>query len=235
MRQGICLELKPPRFWIYNLLVASIALSITGCSSHRAIRLKNKSIKEWKSFQLEPIKESKAAENEKWTIYTRKIRGGDFIEYQIVGEIKASPSACLTNFKKDIKNLASGSKPEKYPTYDIVRISEDSLLTYVIHNEPFPLKNTEMSVNYTFKESDGKTMVLWREAWEESEVAPSKKLSRVESFRGSWVFNPIPENNSQATNSVKFDPKGMPRWLYEPMVTKFLKDGLAKLREDNSN
>mgnify|MGYP001952247740 CR=1 FL=1 len=235
MKSKVGLRNKISRYWISRLLMGVLVLSITNCSTQRAIRLKNKSIKEWQSFQLHPIKQSKKGENAKWTVYTRKIKGGNFIEYQIVGDINATPSECLSNFKKDIEKLAKGFNPKKYPIYEIVRNSTDSLLTYVIHNEPFPLKDTEMSVNYTFSEEKGKAGVKWREAWEESMVEPSKKLSRVESFRGSWVFTAMAGNKSQATNSLSFDPKGMPRWLYEPMVMKFLKDGLSKLRADNSN
>jgi hypothetical protein len=106
-----------------------------------------------------------------------------------------------------------------------------SLLTYVIHNEPFPLKDTEMSVRYTFlAKENGSTGVSWHEAWNESNVAPSKKLSRVEIFRGSWDFSVVDTNSCQALTSVQFNPKKIPRWFYQPMVFKFLREGFNDLR-----
>jgi len=58
-------------------------------------------------------------------------------------------------------------KASQLPTYDIRQESDESLLTYVIHNEPFPLKDTEMSVRSIFSGDEGKNVgVRWQEAWE---------------------------------------------------------------------
>lgn len=130
-------------------------------------------------------------------------------------------------------------KPELFirnPTYDIVSESKDSLLIYLIHKEPFPLKDTEMSTRYIFSNVEkGTTGVTWAEAWDESEIEPSKKLSRVETFRGSWSFAATSDNSCQATSSVQFDPKNMPMWLVEPMVNNLLIDGLEDMREMTSD
>lgn len=208
------------------------SLTFSGCSTHRAIRLKKKSIKEWRVYRLEEIKKSSANEDENWTIYSRKIKGTNFSEYKIEGNIETAPKACIAVFKQEILNQAADLENKKYPTYEIVSESKDSLLTYVIHNEPFPLKDTEMSVKYqVFNGGNGSTAVTWHEAWDESQVQLSKKLSRVETFRGSWSFTPTSSHSCQATNSVQFDTKGMPLWLVKPMVIKFLKNGLENIRE----
>ena len=221
--------------WFYPIILGVVSITFSSCSTHRAIRLRNKSIKEWSAYQFEEIKKSPDSEVEKWTIYSRKIKGTNFSEYKIEGNIEAAPKACVLVFRKDIYNQAADLNNEKYPTYDIVYETTDSLLTYVIHNEPFPLKDTEMSVMYIFfNNEDGRTGVTWREAWDESQIQSSKKLNRVETFRGSWNFTPTSNNSSQATNSVQFDPKGMPLWLVKPMVIKFLKNGLQDIRESNS-
>ena len=184
---------------------------------------------------MEEIKRSPDSEEEKWTIYSRKIKGTDFLEYKIQGDIKASSKACVAAFRRDILNQAADLNNKKYPTYEIVNQSTDSLLTYVVHNEPFPFKDTEMFVRYMFfNNEDGSTGVTWHEAWDESPIQLSKKLNRVETFRGSWIFAPTSDNSCQATNSVQFDPKGMPLWLVKPMVLKFLKNGLKDIRKKSS-
>jgi hypothetical protein len=110
--------------------------------------------------------------------------------------------------------------------------SNDSLVTYLIHNEPFPLKNTEMSVKYIFyNNGEENTGVRWHEAWDDNSVSSSKKLNRVQTFRGHWNFSLTANDSCKATNSVSFDPKKMPLWLVEPMVFKFLKNGLEDIRE----
>ena len=155
-----------------------------------------------------------------------------FLEYKIEGDIESYPKACVASFKQDLYSLANGSNIKKYPTYEIVEESKENLLTYVIHNESFPFKDTEMSVRYLFfNDEDGETGVRWHEAWKDCQVKPSKKLNRVETFRGSWNFYPSAKNSCHAVNSVQFDPKKMPLWLVEPMVFKFLKNGLENLRE----
>lgn len=58
-----------------------------------------------------------------------------------------------------------------------------------------------------------------------------RELSRVESFRGYWKFTSAPNNSSTASNGVQFDPNKMPRWLFEPMVFKFLTKGLEDSRD----
>jgi hypothetical protein len=216
---------------VYTIILGIASLTFSSCSTHRGIRLRNKSIKEWMTYQWGEIEKSPNSEDEKWTIYSRKIKGTSFLEYMIVGDIEASPTACIAAFRHDILNQAADLANKKYPTYEIVSESKDSLLRYVIHNEPFPLKDTEMSVKYIFfNDEDGSTSVTWHEAWDESQVQISKKLNRVETFRGSWNFALTSDNSWQGANSVQFDPKGMPMWLVKPMVMKFLKNGLEDIK-----
>ena len=207
----------------------TVLISFLGCkSTQNAISMETKE-EDWKVVKTDKDDEPN------WVIYTRKIAGTSFLAYKIEGDIKSSSKACISAFKQDIHNLANGSKNKMYPTYQIVDESKDSLLTYVIHKEPFPLKNTEMSIQYIFfSNEDGSTGVRWKEDWEVNPIQPSKKLSRVTSFRGSWHFSPISNNHSTGVNSVHFDPKKMPLWLVQPMVFKFLKKGLRDLRDKAS-
>ena len=194
------------------------------------VSARDRSIKEWEKHKWQVVKADKT-EKSNWKIYKRNLKGTNFLEYKIEGEIQSSPEACLEVFKNDIHELATGAENKKYPTYTISKESENSLTTYVIHDEPFPFRNTEMSIQYLFSgNEDGSKVVEWTEAWEDSQIQPSKKLKRVQTFRGSWSFAPITQNSSQALNSVQFDPKGMPLWLVTPMVSKFLKEGLNDIR-----
>lgn len=206
-------------------LLGFIILFLQSCVSAR-----DRSIKEWEKYEWQIVKVDKS-QNPTWKIYKRKLKGTNFLEYKIEGDVKSSPEACLDAFRKDIHKLANGAENKKYPIYEISEESENSILTYVIHKEPFFFKNTEMSVRYLFYNVDeGNFGVEWNEAWEESQIKPSKKLKRVDTFRGSWSFSPITNNSSKAINSVQFDPKGMPLWLINPMVYKFLKEGLEDIR-----
>ncbi|MDB4286244.1 hypothetical protein N9933_02980, partial [bacterium] len=135
---------------------------------------------------------------------------------------------------QDIRNQADDSKNKKYPTYEILDESKESFLTYVIHKEPFPFKDTEMSVRYLSSQGAKSTTeeVSWKEAWDEdSAPSPSKKLSRVQTFRGSWYFSLISSSHCNAVYSVQFDPKKMPHWLVNKMVVQFLIEGLENIRE----
>jgi hypothetical protein len=207
------------------LFFGFIILFLQSCVS-----AKDRSIKESKKYEWQIVKVDKS-QNPTWKIYKRKLKGTNFLEYKIEGDIPSSPEACLEAFRKDIHKLANGTENKKYPIYEISEESENSILTYVIHNEPFFFKNTEMSVRYLFYNDDvGNFGVEWNEAWEESQIQHSKKLKRVDTFRGSWSFSTITINSSKAINSVQFDPKGMPLWLINPMVYKFLKEGLEDIR-----
>lgn len=222
------------RLLCFTIIFGISCLTFSSCSTQRGIRLRDKSIKEWSEYEWQEIKKSDENNAEKWTIYSRKVRDTNFLEYKIEGKIEASPKACLTSFIKDIHNQADDFK--KFPTYEIVEQSAKSILTYVIHKEPFPLKNTEMSVRYMFFSNNDETAeVKWKEAWNESSIQPSKKLKRVEMFRGSWNFIPIANNSCKAVNNVQFELKGMPLWFAEPMVIKFLKEGLENTRKMTSN
>lgn len=210
-----------------SILFLLILVIFQNCASFKERGIKELESSKWK------VAKSDKGDDPSWIIYTRKITGTNFLEYKIQGEMKSSPEACISTFKEDIHKQATDLKNKKYPIYEIVQESEDSLLTYVIHNEPFPLRDTEMSVKYLFfNKKDGTTGVRWKEAWNEGSVPPTtKRLSRVETFRGSWYFSPISNTNCKGENTVKFDPKKMPMWLVEPMVFKFLKDGLKDIRE----
>lgn len=217
--------------FIFALIIFSCQISVS--ARHTSIKTCEKHEKKSMTEPNQGWKIVKADKNDEptWIIYSRKIEGTNFYEYKIEGDIQSSPEACIASFKQDIHNLASGAKSKKYPIYNIVEESEEGLLTYVIHKEPFPLKNTEMSVRYNFfNEADGSIGVRWHEAWEECTAQPTKKLSRVQSFRGTWNFSPTSDNACKAVNSVQFDPQKMPMWLVEPMVVKFLKGGLKDIR-----
>ncbi len=209
-----------------------LAFGLQGCVSSR-----NRSIREWKKSQWQLVKADKQLEPS-WTIYKRKLLGTNFVEFKIEGSIGSSPEACIAAFRQDIHNLANGLESKKYPTYEIVDESTDSLLTYVIHKEPFPFKNTEMRVRYYFRtDAEGRVgEATWEEAWEGNTAPPTtKKLSRVKTFRGSWHFSSISNQYSKAISMVRFDPKKMPNWLVSPMVTKFLRKSLKDIREMTSN
>ena len=219
-------------FYVTTIVLGIGAATFSSCTTQRAILLRNKSIKEWSFYQLEEVKKSTEGKGEQWTIYSRKIKGTNFFEYKIEGDIDASPETCLLAFKQDMLNKSKDLKNKKYPTYEIVSGTPDSLLTYIIHHEPFPFKDTEMSLRYVFYNNvDGSTGVAWHEAWNECQVSPSKKLSRVKSFRGAWQFTSTSDNSCLSSNSIEFDPNGMPQWLFKPMVMRMLKNGLASLRE----
>lgn len=217
-------------------MISLVSILLSSCSTHSINRLKNKSYKEWKTFQWTELKKGSDEDAAPWTIYFRKIKGTDLMEYKIEGEIGSSPETCIAEFRQEIHEQANSLENKKYPTYEIVRESADSLLTYVIHNEPFPLKDTEMSVQYVFStKKNGSTEVKWKESWDEYPIEDSKKLNRVEIFRGSWLFTKVFENNLHAINIVQFDPKGVPRWLFQPMVLNFLKKGLERLSVRTTN
>lgn len=204
-----------------------IAFSYQSCVSPR-----DRSIREWEKYEWKIVKADKS-EEPTWIIYSRKVTGTDFIEYKIEGDIAATPQACISSFRQGIHHQARDSNNKKYPTYEIVDESEDSLLTYVVHQEPFPFRNREMSIRYLFSQDNASSTkkVTWREAWEvESVPPPSKKLSRVQTFRGSWHFSPLASNQTQAVNTVQFDPKKMPRWLVKKTVVKLLMEELERIR-----
>jgi len=217
--------------YVCIVLLASSVLN--SCSTYRINRLKNKSIKEWKAYQWNERKRSTDKQGAEWIIHSRKVEGTNLLEYKIEGEIASTPEACVAGFWQHIHHQTDDNN--KFPTYDIMDESDSSFLTYVIHNEPFPFKDTEMSVRYLFsnyKECDRE--VRWNEAWDENSIPPSKKLNRVETFRGSWNFSEVSENHTKAVNIVQFDPKKMPKWLVNPMVTKFLKKGFENIEQTTS-
>jgi hypothetical protein len=170
-----------------------------------------------------------------WVIYRRKIEGTKELEYKIKGDIYAAPSICISEFKKNLYDLSKGEGKEsdyEYLQYDIVTDTTNNLCVYAIHNEPFPFKDTEMSILYTFQsDTTGNAEVRWREAWNDHPRPESKKLKRVESFRGSWQFSSTSNDVYEATNSVEFDLGNFPLFLAQPMVFKFLKNGLTDMRK----
>ncbi len=211
-----------------------LMLMVVGFQSCGSTRARDRSIREWEKFEWKIVKTDKK-ENPSWTIYSRKVKESNFTEYKIEGDVKASPNASVAAFRRDIHDQAADLKNKKYPTYDIISESKDSLLTYVIHHEPFPFKDTEMSIMYVFSnDEDGTTRVTWHEAWNVNPVPPSKKLSRVKTFRGYWTFAPTSSNANRAVNSVQFDSKGMPVWLVKPMVTNFIRNALEDIKKETT-
>ncbi|MEO9871776.1 SRPBCC family protein [Ekhidna sp.] len=220
---------KPAKVSMRICFMTIVTSLLVSCAGYKRINSSTDENEGWTLVKVEK------GDNPSWKAYSRKLAGTSFIEYKIEGNVASTPDSCFIWFKRDIHELAEGSKSKKYPTYEIVHESGDSLVTYVVHNEPYPLKDTEMSVRYVyFNHDSGAKDVKWREAWNERFIEPSKKLNRVETFRGSWTFSPTPSGSTVAVTTVQFDPKNMPRSLVEPMVIKFLRDGLEDIRKRNS-
>ena len=220
---------------LYAIMFIFLVPMLNSCSTYRINRLKDKSYKEWKSHQWAAIKSSPENGLAKWTISSREVKGTNLFEYKIEGAIASSPTACVSAFRNNLHDHADGHSSKKYPVYDILHESKDSLLTYVVHNEPFPFRDTEMKVQYVFiNNKNGNTAVQWNEAWGDSSGPTPKKLNRVETFRGSWQFSIVSQDESKAVNIVQFDPKGMPKWLVNTMVTKFFRNGLDDIRSTTS-
>jgi|GEM_PF-1497998 len=212
----------------------AIPLVLIALILHNCAPTRNQSIKEWEKQHWKMVKEEKESESN-WTIKRRKISNTELWEYKIEGGIALSPREGAKRFREEIHHLAKGSDPKKYPTYKILDESKDSLLTYLVHHEPFPFKNTEMCVQYVFHKDDHRNITIeWKESWGNSGIEPTKKLKRVDIFRGSVRFSSKTDNKTQFVQTVQFDPKGMPMWLAGPMVEKFLKMELRKFRKDES-
>lgn len=177
----------------YGCMILLASTVLNSCSPYRINRLKNKSYKEWKTFQWTEIKSSSDQDVTDWTIYSRKFKGTNLTEFKIEGEIGASPENCIVAFRQEINQQAAKIDNKKYPAYQIISESADSLLTYVIHNEPFPFKDTEMLVQYVFSTSkDGSKEVKLKESRDEYSIEESKKtetcgnLSRVLALHRGW-------------------------------------------------
>ena len=198
-----------------------------GCkSSQNTVVVHQKTVEEWKVVKVDK------SDTPTWKISRREIQGTRFMEYKIEGSIDASPEACMASFKNDLYDQAKDHK--RFPVYDFVEDTM-SILTYVIHEEPWPLKNTEMSIRYNFfREEAGSTAVRWKEAWDECPIEESKKFNRIQTFRGSWEFDSIGVNRSSGINLVQFELIGQLLWFAEPMVTGFLKKGLQYIRDNSA-
>lgn len=215
-------------------LIGMMLYITVACNSSKSISPSEEVDKQW-----EIVKIDKKNNDPTWIIYSRKEYGTNIYDFKIEGNIDITPKAYVNSFKQDIIGLSNDPKKDtdyEYITYKIVNESENSISIYAIHNEPFPLKDTEMNITYTFySDSNGIMAVRWKETWNEYPVKPSKKLSRVESFRGSRTFRHASASSYKAVSSVQFDLKGMPLWLAKPMIVKFLKRGLNDMRELKSN
>lgn len=209
-----------------TLLIIALLLLTYGCKTSHKMTNQIDEKQDWIFVKAEK------SNTPTWIVYYRKLSGTNIYEYKIEGEVDATPDQCMNTFKQEIYDQAGNLNNKKFPTYNIIQETKDSILTYVIHKEPFPLKNTEMSVLYHFsKKGDSSRIVSWHEAWDVESAPPeSKKLSRVSTFRGTWHFTPISGSSSKAINTVQFNPKKMPMWFVKPMVIKFLREGLEYQR-----
>ncbi|MCF8451068.1 MAG: hypothetical protein K9G49_14440 [Taibaiella sp.] len=212
--------------------IGSMALSIVSCSSSRIANQTDVDQQGWKVVKADK------SENPTWVIFRRNEEGSSFYEYKIEGLVEASPENCIASFKQDLYDLSNGVKVDadyKYPTYKILSESSDTIVVYAIHKEPFPLKNTEMCIKYTFDYvKNGNARVQWQEAWADFPLEPSKKLNRIDTFRGSWTFTSTESDVYKASNTVQFDLKAAPIWFAQPMVNKFLVKGYKNFKEDAS-
>lgn len=207
---------------ISAILIAIIFQSCGPTQSHGT--------KELEKYEWAVVKENKNP-TQHWAISKRKIKNSTFWEYKIEGTMNSTPKEGAIGFREDIHNLAKGSNPKEYPIYKIIKESKDSLVAYFVHNESFFFKDTEMCVKFDFHNNEnGDVIIEWTESWNDCSTQPNKRLKRVETFRGNIHLSSAANNTSKIVQTVQFDPKGMPMWLVNPMVVKFLKKELIKFK-----
>ncbi len=100
---------KWPRLIILFSLAGMTLVSAIGCSTNRAIRLRNKDLKEWGIYQWSKDKKNSDTITG-WTIYSRKVKGSKFKEFKITGKISVtSPEVIRRLLEKSETSKSPGS------------------------------------------------------------------------------------------------------------------------------
>ncbi|WP_165819381.1 START domain-containing protein [Flagellimonas aquimarina] len=206
-----------------------ILVPLAGCSTHRAIRLRNKSLKEWGAYQWSKDKEHSAV-NKTWTIYSRKVKGSKFKEFKITGKVMASPKKAVMAFQEEIVN--NKSYPYKNEgSFKILSSSKDSLIVYSVHPMPFPFRDRSICkrVQISSDSESGIKKIQWTEDWV-SNTEDTKGTVHMNRANGFWMFEPGGKSQSIATYVVHAEPGGnIPAWLFNSTIEKGLVKKLKRM------
>lgn len=204
---------------------------LSSCSTHRAKRLRNKSIKEWKSYEWKQDQKNTDG-NKGWTVYSRKVKDSKFKEFKIEGEICVSPSKSIESLREKTEN-SQKYVDEKEGFINVLSSTQNETVIYSVYNLPFPFRAREMCERFLFTENKetGVLKISWKEDWA---VAPPKTrgMVRMPIVRGSWEFKPIDTDKSMATYIVHAEPGGMiSAWMANSTVGKGLAKELKSIEE----
>lgn len=207
----------------------------TGCSTQRANRLRNKSMKEWASYQWEE-NEKLANLDRGWHVYSRKVKDSKFKEFKIEGLINVSPSKAITTLREKTEN-SKLYLDEKEGFVDVLNSAPKELLVYSVYHMPFPFKDRSMCERFTVSidSISGVHKISWMEDWT-AYTGSTTGTIKMPIARGFWLFEPTGEGTSKASYCVHAEPGGhIPAWMVNATVGKGLSKEFESLEDIAAN
>lgn len=200
-------------------------------SDQSCVSARDKSVREWEKYEWRMIN-GKKTNSLGGIAYSRKVKGSEFKEFKVVGEIEVTPERAVQVLREKNEN-SEKYLDEKTGYINVLHSTEDELLTYSVYRLPFPFRDRAMCERFLLFEDKEKGIhkIAWKQEWDHAPM-PEKGVIRMPVARGSWEFVPIGSGRSRATYTVYVDPGGnMPAAMFNRIVAKGLPEELRGIEE----
>lgn len=152
-------------------------------------------------------------------VFTRKKAGERFKEIKIITSTKTTLNEIMASFD-DVESHKDWVY--KTPKSKVVeRIDPTTLIYYVKSNLPYPVKDRDIVIHYTWEQDPLSKVITTRSKAVEGKLDPVKSTVRVTDFQSKYILTPKPGGVIHIEYEAKMDPAGsLPAWLVNMAVSK---------------
>ena len=207
-----------------NLGIQLIILILgTGASSPLYLTDGKKSHSDSSGYQL--VKKAKGIElYEKWYEITSSQQAREVkVAYRIHASIESAAALIENEGKATQWNKGSSH-------YKIIPKDDNSWISYIQYDLPWPLDNQDCVLHYTVSHSTADQIIISFRSVEYEVFPPAKNVSRISEIKGKWVFKTTPEGTQVDYSITTMPSPTLPRWVTDPIVRNNLIDTMDEFR-----
>lgn len=171
------------------------------------------------------VKKSKGIElYEKWyEITANKIAREVKVTYSINASIESAAALIENEAKATQWNKGSSH-------YKIIPKDENSWISYIQYDLPWPVDNQDCVLHYKVSHSVGEQIVIDFKSIEHEIFPVTKNVSRILEIKGKWIFKTIPTGTRVDYSITTMPSPTLPRWATDPIVRNNLIDTMDEFR-----
>ena len=114
--------------------------------------------------------------------------------------------------------------------YKIISKDENSWISYIQYDLPWPVDNQDCVLHYTVSHSSGNQIIIDFKSVEHEIFPALKNVSRIMDVKGKWIFQATAMGTRVDYSITTMPSPTLPQWVTDPIVRNNLIDTMDEFR-----